>query len=181
MVTDSCGEPSVDAKLELTLGSQSGTKTICKARADNLGRAELWIDPFEGFAISNMEDYTIFIDGQPSNKAVQLYDQGVLELIVPGSSFASQTVDFSFIIDATSSMSDELEFIKDDLQDVIRRVELSNNRLNIRTSTIFYRDEGDDYLVRKSDFTDNLNESLSFIAAQSAGGGGDYSGQYIQV
>jgi len=87
---------------------------------------------------------------------------------------SNERVELSFIVDATGSMSDELEFLKSDLADVIQRVENDNPALKIYTSSVFYRDEGDDYLTRKSEFSDNVNTTVDFIGNQSAGGGGDF-------
>jgi hypothetical protein len=83
------------------------------------------------------------------------------------------------MVDATGSMGDELEFLKDDLANVIQRVKENNSSLNIYTSSVFYRDEGDDYVVRNSNFTDNLNTTLDFINNQSAGGGEIFRRQFI--
>ena len=83
-------------------------------------------------------------------------------------------MELSFIVDATSSMSDELEFIKDDLKNVIQRVKNDNPALSILTSTVFYRDTGDDYIVKHSAFTDDIDATLTFINQQRAGGGGDF-------
>jgi len=46
--------------------------------------------------------------------------------------------------------------------------------LDVYTSTVFYRDEGDEYVIRQSDFTSDIDETISFIQNQSAGGGGDF-------
>ena len=44
----------------------------------------------------------------------------------------------------------------------------------MRTSALFYRDEGDEYLTRHSDFTEDLSSTAGFINLQNADGGGDY-------
>ncbi|MBN2814590.1 MAG: VWA domain-containing protein, partial [Bacteroidales bacterium] len=79
-----------------------------------------------------------------------------------------------FVVDATGSMTDEIDYLKSELLDVINRVEDMNNELSLRIGSVFYRDEGDEYLTRVSPFSTNLNATLSFINDQHADGGGDY-------
>ena len=83
-------------------------------------------------------------------------------------------IDIAFVVDATGSMGDELEFLKAELTDVIDKVKSKNNQVLINTGTVFYKDQGDDYVTRKSDFTSDLDETVNFIKEQSADGGGDF-------
>ncbi len=81
-------------------------------------------------------------------------------------------VDLMYVIDTTGSMSDELEYLKAELQDVIKRAEEQTGAA-IRTSVNFYRDEGDEYVVKYYDFRDDAAEVSELIGDQSANGGGD--------
>ena len=71
-------------------------------------------------------------------------------------------------------MSNELEFLKADLKSIIDSVKMDASNLDIYTAAVFYRDEGDDYITRKLDFTNDLDETVDFISQQSASGGGDF-------
>ena len=169
--------PMVDVPVDLILdlGQGTPTMTLWSARTDNIGRAELWMAPYVRDVQFDLNTLAFSVAGNRSGHRVQLYEEGVITLTGPPSaSTSSQFVDLSFIVDATSSMADELEFIKDDLEDVIKRVEEGNGALDVRTSTVVYRDEGDEYLVMRSDFTEDLDATLDFIDNQSAGGGGDF-------
>lgn len=81
--------------------------------------------------------------------------------------------DVAFIVDATGSMSDEIKFLKSDLSYIIDHAS-SESKVALRTAALFYRDEGDAYLTRASDFTDDASETQDFVSEQSASGGGDY-------
>lgn len=83
------------------------------------------------------------------------------------------TLDLMFVIDTTGSMGDELEYLKAELKDVVTQVK-QQARVSVRTSVNFYRDIGDEYVVRPFAFTDRLEESVAQIQAQNANGGGDY-------
>jgi hypothetical protein len=77
------------------------------------------------------------------------------------------------VVDATGSMGDEIEFLKLELEDVIRNTMEQHGTLSLRASSVFYRDKGDEYVSKKVDFHDDLLKTLNFIKLQKAGGGGD--------
>lgn len=83
-------------------------------------------------------------------------------------------LDLMIMCDTTGSMSDELEYLKTELSDIIMRVKNENANLFTRISVNFYRDEGDEYVVRPFEFTTDVNTAVSQINAQRADGGGDY-------
>ena len=82
-------------------------------------------------------------------------------------------MDLMLVTDTTGSMGDELEFLQAELEDVILRVE-EETGIDIRTSVNFYRDEGDEYVVKYYDFRENEAEVTDILREQSANGGGDY-------
>lgn len=81
-------------------------------------------------------------------------------------------VDLMYVIDTTGSMGDELEYLKAEIQDVIERA-AEQTGAEIRTSVNFYRDEGDEYVVKYYDFRDDAKEVAALVGEQSANGGGD--------
>ena len=81
-------------------------------------------------------------------------------------------LDLMFMVDTTGSMGDELEFLKEELADVVSRIG-EKSSLPVRTSVNFYRDEGDEYVVRYFRFEENVADSVEHIRAQVAHGGGD--------
>lgn len=83
-------------------------------------------------------------------------------------------LDLAFVVDATGSMGDEIKFLQLELVDIIHKVSKSNPCLNIRTGSLFYKDEGDDYLTRTMPLNEQLSITGSFITEQSANGGGDF-------
>ena len=83
-------------------------------------------------------------------------------------------VSCSSSFDATGSMGDEITFLKDDLLDIIEKASANASGISLRTGALFYRDEGDDYLTRTSNFSEAPQNTLKFIRNQKADGGGDY-------
>jgi Mg-chelatase subunit ChlD len=83
-------------------------------------------------------------------------------------------LDLAFVVDATGSMSDELAYLQAEIQAIAEDVGVRHPDTAIRYALIVYRDEGDDYVTRTFDFTDDLAAFVATLADQSADGGGDY-------
>jgi hypothetical protein len=81
--------------------------------------------------------------------------------------------DVAFIVDATGSMGDEIDFLISDLGYIIDHAG-SNRKVTLRTAALFYRDEDDEYLTRHNDFADDVAVTQKFVSQQRADGGGDY-------
>ncbi len=83
-------------------------------------------------------------------------------------------LDLMFVIDTTGSMGDELEYLKKELGNVISTVSDENEELDISLSLNFYRDEGDEYVVRSNEFTSDIDGALKILDNEYSDGGGDY-------
>lgn len=146
--------------------------TVWKAYTDNTGKAELW----SGFRndSTNRADHIITdsrgnIIAHPSS-----FENGVNLLSVDKACQVTPDVDIAFVVDATGSMSDEIEFLKLELEDVIRHTMDKYRSLSLRAASVFYRDKKDEFLTRKVPFHEDLLKTLNFIKLQHASGGGDY-------
>lgn len=148
-----------------------------EVRTDNFGEANLFVNLFDSSKASeavDISDYEIRVNGERANETISIYNEGVNVLKVNNTVTTADKIEVSFIVDATGSMSDELEFLKSDLTNVINRVQQDNQSSTILTSTVFYRDHGDDYVTRRSNFSSSISSTVNFIKEQSASGGGDF-------
>ena len=147
---------------------------IWTAKTDNLGRAELWVGAFQKEKELNTALLRLKVNEQWVSTATISETQ--VNRIALDEALPSPTnlVQIAFMVDATGSMGDELEFLKMDLKKVINEVQKTNNQLKISTATVFYRDEGDEYVVKHSPFTEDINQTTEFISQQRADGGGDF-------
>lgn len=158
--------------IPVKLKDRSG-RIIWETRTDNKGEAFLFANLFDktetAFEIE-VGDKTNFISqtiGRTSDKTI--------EMDFTTAAKSSKILDIMFMIDATGSMGDEMEYISAELNDVIARVKRTQQQmLTVRVSNNVYRDKGDDYVVRSFPFTENMSVALSQLNEQSAGGGGDY-------
>ncbi|WP_304296914.1 hypothetical protein [Capnocytophaga leadbetteri] len=147
---------------------------IWTAKTDNLGRAELWVGAFQKEKELNTSLLRLKVNEQWVSTATISETQ--VNRIALDEALPSPTnlVQIAFMVDATGSMGDELEFLKMDLKKVIAEVQKTNTQLKISTATVFYRDEGDEYVVKHSPFTEDINQTTEFISQQRADGGGDF-------
>ena len=109
-----------------------------------------------------------------AGKTYELGNSGELTIEASDAGIKCDKLDLMLMIDTTGSMGDELEYIKVELSDMVKRVAEANEALSIRVSVNFYRDEGDEYVVRYYDFRQDINECVAQIEAEHAEGGGDY-------
>ena len=168
-VVSSDSTPIIDALVKL---KRDGT-TIFTARTDNKGKAELWIDIFNNNTNIDFSKLTFDINnGTVVSLTVKSFKDGPNKIVIPSTTIENK-IEISFVVDATGSMGDELEFLKTELLDVISKIKKENPNSMVLTSSVFYRDEGDDYVTRVSNFTNDNNTTVNFIRNQSAGGGGD--------
>lgn len=170
LVKSETGAPLNDTSVRL----EKEGAVIWEAKTDNFGTAELFIGLRQSIAQVALEDYRLFVENRIMATPIRLFDEGINEFVLGEISTAGTKVELAFIVDATGSMSDELEFLKKDLLSVIEKVEQESPSLDIMTSSVFYRDEGDDYVVKHSGFASSTKTTLDFIQAQSADGGGDF-------
>ena len=86
----------------------------------------------------------------------------------------ARKLDLAWIVDVTGSMSDELNFVKEELIDIVDQIRTEERVDDVRIATIFYRDRGDRFVTRVHDFTNDLDQVQQDIEDQRASGGGDF-------
>ena len=173
-VADASGKRLPGVKVVL----EQGQTPIWSTVTDNIGEASLWVDPFHGQA--GTDDLVITLDGirqegtpKVTSWNVQQEEPEVNFYVIDRTREPEKRADIAFIVDATGSMGDEIAFLKKDLMDILDRVKGGQGEIELRTGTVFYRDEGDEYLTKHSDFTQDYRETIQFISMQDARGGGD--------
>jgi hypothetical protein len=170
VVKDMYLKPLIDCKVVL---KNSEGDVIWKACTDNEGKAELWLNmngqEHNGptIVVSYGDQEVTLVDPHP-------YAGGVNEVIFALNGNLTLAADILFVVDATGSMTDEIDYLKSELRNVVMRAESMNSALELRLGSVFYRDEGDEYLTRVSPFSASLTQTHAFIGDQHADGGGDY-------
>ena len=83
-------------------------------------------------------------------------------------------LDVLFLVDATGSMSDEIERVKETLESIARRTREIEEDLDLRMGMVGYRDRGDQFVTRQYPFERNIREFARSVRGLEAEGGGDY-------
>ncbi|MFK7948733.1 MAG: carboxypeptidase-like regulatory domain-containing protein [Saprospiraceae bacterium] len=164
------GIPIIDSKVELL----NGKKLLWTAKTDNTGKAELWTGVF-GKENIDSDKLTILVTHknlQHKIKKVKQFKEGINFLKIRSDCQSIDVVDVMFVVDATASMSDEILYLKTELEDVINQMQ-TKTEAKINLGSVFYRDSSDSYLTRKSILSTDIPKTISFINKQHAIGGGD--------
>ena len=162
--------------LRITL--EQDRKVLWSTLTDNQGEADLWVDPFH--AQAGTDNLVLTIDGKPQASAPKLSPWNVQQeeaevnfYILDKAQAAEMRADIAFIVDATGSMGDEIDFLKKDLINILDRAKGGLSGVDLRTGAVFYRDEEDEYVTKFSPFTDDYRKTIQYISRQYADGGGD--------
>lgn len=84
-----------------------------------------------------------------------------------------EIIDLMFVVDTTTSMDDELEFLKAEIIDVVEEVSSFNDCV-VNVAVLLYKDKGEIYETLYSEFTQDINKQFEFLENKIAYGGGDF-------
>lgn len=155
---------------------------IWTSRTDNTGKAELWYNPgdinLEGISatLQIVDELGTLVSGAPKPTS-----EGINTFRYAETCSNLPKVNIAFAVDATGSMGDEIQYLQSELSDVIARAKEALPGTALRMGSVFYRDSGDDYVVKNFDFDSHIPNVLSFLQKQNAGGGGDYPEAFVEA
>jgi hypothetical protein len=87
---------------------------------------------------------------------------------------AHTTLDIALVVDTTGSMGDELAYLQTEFEALSSAIEAQYPDAEQRWALVVYKDVGDEYTAQAFDFEAAGASFRDRLAAQSAGGGGDY-------
>lgn len=169
VVVKSSGNPVVNATVTAL---SAGGDILWVAVTDNKGTAYLFPSLFDDKAQNAISSINV-VSGD-KQKSVKVDGKSSIEVDLESAKTYSKALDLMFVIDTTGSMSDELYYLQWELKNIIETVKEQNANLPIRLSVNFYRDEGDDYVVRDYAFSTDINANVDNLTNEEAEGGGDY-------
>ena len=171
-VVDAAGLGVPDARVVVTSagGAEPLVETITRASGDVVLLTGLEAD-------AAAESFTVTVhppDGSPVIARSVAPSREVEEIVLAEvEGLLPKQLDFAFVIDATGSMSDEIEYLKLEVDGIVGEVRSAFPDVDQRHALIVYRDEGDEYVTRVFDFTADIADFSHSLSAQSADGGGD--------
>ena len=167
-IKDASGAAVPDAVISISAGSNA----LWQGRTNRFGKLNIVPDIFNSTATAAMQ-YNVKFNNQAYQTGTLNTAIADINITLPITVNAANNVDLMFVVDATGSMGDEINYLKTELLDVLNRAD-NQVQGTLRYASVFYRDFGDAYVTRGMDFTSNKSSIVEFVKAQSAGGGGDY-------
>lgn len=147
-------------------------KIICQAVSNVLGVAYLFPKPDQLEQITSIK---VEHDGKFIEKEYEyISENNSITIEIDSENNKQDVIEIMFVIDATGSMGDELQYLKSEIKNVITQIDTKHPNTTIKLALLFYRDNGDDYVTRYFDFTTNIELQKQNISNQYADGGGDY-------
>lgn len=86
----------------------------------------------------------------------------------------SHALDLAVVLDVTGSMGDEHAYLTAEFEEIVARARRRYPDADLRFALVAYRDRGDDFVVRRWDFTRSEREMRERLSQLEAGGGGDW-------
>lgn len=171
-LTDFSNKPIVNAKVFLQTNKGD---LLWSSLTDNTGKAELWANIFSENQKKQKIEIKVVYDGESfiQKKPTKFHD-GINFISINAKCNVPKTADIAFVVDATGSMGDEISYLKVELEDVLKKIKENHKDIAVNTASVFYRDKTDNYLTKKSDFTEDVKTTIEFIKKQAPGGGGDF-------
>ena len=163
-------KPIVDAEVFLV---NSNDSVVWGTRTDNTGKAELWAQMFRNENIKNLHIEVLYNEETYDYPRAHLFQKGINLLKIPAKCSIPDAIDIAFVVDATGSMDDEIEFLKTDLIDIIHHTSTNFPESTINLGSVFYRCFNNSYVTRMTPLSPDIERATQFIKEQSAGEGGD--------
>ena len=171
-VQDSQGNPVLGAVVEVEADGQA----ITRLRTHSNGRSFF----FPRAYTNNTKDYivTITVNNQTESFTIPA-DTSQREWFIthPGADQIQPPqakLDVLFLIDATGSMADEINQLKENIRAISTRIDAMPSQPDVRFGMVTYRDRGDQYVTQVTDFTPEVEDFAEILNQVQANGGGDY-------
>ncbi len=171
-VTDAQGRPLLDAGVTF----YRGDKPVFAARTYATGQV-LFFPKALGEAQDTSSWRVVATKGDARGEATLRRGEDyrlVIALEHPGRAAEERVkLDVLFLIDATGSMSDEIEKLQTSIQQIAARIDSLPGRPEVRFAMTIYRDREDLFVTRTYDFTPDVERFSKALAEVRADGGGD--------
>ncbi len=150
----------------------SGDQTVATLRTHSDGRVYFFPRAYSAQAA----DYRVEVDGAdpftiPAGSGQR---EWFVTVVDGGQGETAVNLDVLFLIDATGSMADEIQQLKDNIRAISSQVDALPSRPDVRFGLVAYRDREDAFLTQVTDFTPDVETFAAALDQVQADGGGDY-------
>ena len=171
-VTDANGRPVHNARVRVSTAEVA----LFEGRTYANGQTLFFPRAFD--SSEEAESFTLDVETDEEGQQLEFARGEVLDWVVTldlvqPSSDGSVPLDILFLLDATGSMADEIDQIKDSLLSISSRISDLPSQPDLRFGMVAYRDRGDEFVTRVYDFEADALRFLDTIRGVVADGGGD--------
>jgi len=138
----------------------SNNELITKTTTNSFGEAKMFRGANEECLVQ------VIVDNNVYGKRVRLNMNDIC-INIDEELPQNNDLDIMFTIDATGSMQDEIDYLKVELKNIIKRI---SDKQTTRVGLTFYRDNGDEYVVKDFDFNNNIVQVQKELSKQNARG-----------
>lgn len=159
---------------EVAVVDKSGS-VVLRARTQASGEVVVFPGMDLGEQYSGISDYSIAVgDGKRIPLCRGVADQ--VEILIDEARRLPERipVQVCFLMDATGSMKDEIQQLRDVIFSIHSRILRLPSKPSVAFSIVAYRDRKDAFLVKGYPFTANIDTFQLALESIKAGGGGDY-------
>ena len=143
-VTDKSGQLVAGVPVKLLRKSGKHESTVWETVTDNHGLAECWVGLYQKETV-NSNSLSVSIDGQVMKQEPVIcswdslqQQQPINNYVITPKTTVKSCADIAFVVDATGSMGDEIEFLKNDLVDIIGKASAVRPSVTMRTPQRYY-------------------------------------------
>ena len=150
-VTDANGRPVHNARVRVSTAEVA----LFEGRTYANGQTLFFPRAFDGS--EEAESFTLDVETDEESQQLEFARGEVLDWVVTldlvqPSSGGGVPLDILFLLDATGSMADEIDQIKDSLLSISSRISDLPSQPDLRFGMVAYRDRGDEFVTRVYDF-----------------------------
>ncbi len=173
LVTDSQGNPVLGARI----GIEANGEEVMVLRTHSNGRSLFFPHMLSPNIQADSYTLNVLLNGITETITIQANDSQREWTISHSGADQQQSMtqlDIMFLIDATGSMADEINQLKENIRAIAAQIDALPAQPNVRFGMVTYRDIEDDYLYNVTDFTPDVEQFATALANVEAAGGGDY-------
>lgn len=164
------GMPVHGARVKLINNQKA---VLWESVTDNTGTAQLWKGIFTKVTDTTVSEIIIEYKNvtEKIENPVEFF-KGINTKKLNISYEKSNKVDIAFVVDATGSMQDEIDFLKEEVNNIITKTQTTYSDIDLQLGSVFYRCIGNSYTTRSISLTNEFSAVMNFIKDQNADEGG---------
>ncbi len=168
------GLPVLDATVLFWDPTADTTDPLASLSTTATGTVRFIPEPLVGDGLDRLDLEVVVGDIREVVSFERGTDEVTVILPTAGGIDGSVPLDVHFVLDATGSMGDEIDRLRDNMTSVAEQIAALPSAPDVRFGMTVYRDDRDLFVTRTFDLTDDLGDFLDALSAVTADGGGDY-------